>query len=1339
MAKVYGKRYEGREKWLFAELSKRYGATKVAALKTRYENGSGSEASATSSSGPSSKMNEHFSKPTGVSKPDQPKGGRQGHPRHPQFFHPPAPANIVDLSAGSTSVPPPVAVSQGSDTPIVPPAPEAEGPGTTAVSSDKTSRGQAARVSPRQRRSVGSIPPLATAPPSTPDPQATGEGVDVPTVSSSGPPMMTNTRPSLPLEEPARHVNKHPPPPPFQARRENTRLNNINNENTEPVGLRQRHNAPRSSSQDQKTADAERPGVSLEGLLKELYKKHQPDKLKNVSIVAKQYAGKERELVGLLKGKYGALSVKHLEENLEVLERAHIARMAGKGAGKKRGCVVRTISLVFWVSVVLYFSFGAVFVSVVVLDVWECHSLESDEQELETEECAPLKMELGTFTYEHVADYVSQSHPESCFCSEWKARESALFANLSGDELLNLVRLVPFSPESFGAPWIASVKEQVPSQEFYDSYAKPVVDVSLDIGSSVWSSVLELAGYDEASKQESEVVRGVVEDDKEDTPLMDVDGEQDAYSDSLEQTSEDVDNESLFSNIDADQVLTKDSEIEVDAGSAELPDTLVQVPVEEEIPVEEETVEVGEELQIDEVEVAGLGEVAVKDFAAVEEPAVAEEQIFSSVEDVASVAEESAAVDEENVSSVEGSMSEEEYITVGNSPVVSTPEDEEVGPDNVPGVEESELVDTSEELTETTAAETLVEDASVVDDFATVDKEDHFSADDMSKVEEPVVVENDSFAVSIIEEDSPVDSLDLVESEDSSDVEESEAVDTSEGLSEAADGEVTEIVVEDDAVVAVIVDNESVEENEDDAEVSVLSEDEVPDEAIDAVEQVHEAVVSEVSDSASVEGSEASVEKNTLSDDVVEVEVRQEGLDLSYPEMDEAKEDSLVEAIDVSSLAVEEASVSVVNSDEHVSPLETEREVVVESEDVSDDDALVESDTTSTDVDVAEPGSADVENETVEENFATSDLGMEALRDLNQESVFVVEDASSDSMDPSGVDEVQVLEDDDEADIEDVENEDDGSEELDAVIHVEAAVETASDEEETVTSDEGDVNDMVSEDAIVAEMEIEAELPSASSSELLADEESNSVPTEVLETISAKGSATDAVVENEEDADVGVNIKEDESAILDETETEISELMQEGDSVSESDDEVGEELLENEAEDVEEAAEELVDNADREAEDVAEVAEETEAEVASVDGVVSENSDVGNDEAELTTVREIEAEQSASEVGLLSEVADEESVAIEAAEVSVDANAASVDGISEAVDVADSEDVEDTDDTDFVNMESLKLPVDDGEPNDDDEEEEIAFMEELEDPEEVLRKAEQAAAAAAELATMESR
>ncbi|KAK1934440.1 hypothetical protein P3T76_011049 [Phytophthora citrophthora] len=1334
MAKVYGKRYEGREKWLFAELSKRYGAAKVAALKARYENGSGSETSATtSSSGPSGKTNEHTSKPTDVSKSDQPKSGRQGHPRPPQFFHPPAPAKSVDMSAGSAPVPPPAAVSESMDAPIAEADDSAEGSGTTAVSLEtKASPGEAARVSPRRRQSGGNVPPFTTASPSFPGPQGTGEGSKTSSVSLSGPPIMTTTRPSVPREEPARHVNKHPPPPPFQARRENTSLNDINNANAEPVGLRQRHNAPRPNAQDQKSAHVEPPVVTLEGLLKELYKKHQPDKLKNVSIVAKQYAGKERELVGLLKGKYGALSVKHLEENLEVLERAHVAHMASTGAGKKRGCVVRTISLVFWVSVVLYFSFGAVFVSFVVLDVWECHSLESDDQELEAEECAPLKKELETFTYEHVADYVSQSHPESCFCSEWKARESVLFANLSGDDLLNLVRLVPFSPESFGAPWIASVKEQVPSQEFYDSYAKPVVDVSLDVGSFVWSSVLELVGYDETSEQSSEVVRGgvVEDDDKEAAPLMDEDGERDMYSDSLEQTSGDVDDESLFSDVDEEHVLTKDSETEVEAGSAAMPETMAQVPVEEEIPVEVEVVQIDEELQIDEVEVAALDEVSVKDSVADEEPAIAEEQNFSLVEDVVSIAEESAIVDEENISSVEDVISEEESINVENknSPVAPTTEGEEVVPEDIlPGVEESELVDTSKELAEV-AVETLVEDDSNVEGSAIVDEEDVSSIEDViAKEEESVVMENESPVASVVEneEEAPVESIDLVEADDFPDVEESEVADDSEEPSEAADGEVTDTAAEGEvidtlaetsSVVTAIVENESVEEeDDDDAEVSVASEDEVSDEAVDTEEQVHEAVVEEVSDSASVEDSEVSVEKNALSDDVVEVEVRQEGLDLSYPETDE--KDSLAETVTASS--VEGGLESVASTDEDVSPLETEPELMVESDNISDDildksdtvDAVVDSkenlaSLSDTDVDVAEVESVDVaevesvdsENETAEEDLGKSDdLDTKASIDLSQESVSVVEEAASDSMAPTDVDEVQAFEDTDGADPGEAEVDDDrGDEELDAVMDVDAAVDTVSDEEEIVISDESDVSDMVSE----------AELPTGTSSDIddeepLSEESSDDMPAEVSETISDEGHDEAGSVSgvDEETSEVAASNDEDDAAIPADIETITSEVTLEEDGLSESDDEVAEALLErteNEAEGVGETSEELAENVDNEAEDVAdvvdvpsdmaaeegvEVEEVTEAgsEAASVDEMVSENAEDGNDDAESATPREIEAEPSVSEVGLFSELVGEESVAIEATEVSIDADAASVEEMGEAVDVVDSEEVESTD------------------------------------------------------------
>ncbi|KAL3664124.1 hypothetical protein V7S43_011008 [Phytophthora oleae] len=1317
MAKVYGKRYEGREKWLFAELSKRYGASKVAALKTRYENSSSSEASATSSSGSSDKMSDRSSKPTDVSKSDRPKAGRQGHPRHPQFFHPPTPANSVDVSAGNALGPPPASVSQDSDTPIAEADQDAEGSGTTAVSSDKASPGRAASVSPRQRRSGGNVPPFATAPPSFPGSEGTGEGNDTSTVGPSGPPVMNSSRPSIPREEPARQFNKHPPPPPFQARRENTSMNNINNDNAEPMGLRQRHNAPRPSAQGQKTDDAEPPAVTLEGLLKELYKKHQPDKLKNVSIVAKQYAGKERELVGLLKGKYGALSVKHLEENLEVLERAHVARMAGKGAGKKRSCVVRTVSLVFWVSVVLYFSFGAVFVSFVVLDAWECHSLDSDEQELESDECAPLKKELETFTYEHIADYVSQSHPDSCFCSEWKARESALFANLSGDDLMDLVRLVPFSPESFGALWIASVKEQVPSQEFYDSYAKPVVDVSLDVGSFLWSSVVELAGYDEASEPTSEAARDVVENDTESTPLMDEEVERDAYLESLEQASEVAGKESSLSDAEADNVLSED--VKVDAGSAAISDTLAQVPAEEEVLIEEEASKIDDALRIDETDVAAKDEVSLKDSAGDEESTTTEEEGFSSVEDVVSIVEESATVDEENASSAEDVISEEEEsVTVENksSSVASTFEDEEeatvesidpVEPENVPGAEETELVDTSEEpaeaaeaaddeVTETVAEDVSIED-SIVEESVTADEENASSAEDViSEEEESVTVENKSSSVASTfedEEEATVESIDPVEPENVPGAEETELVDTSEEPAEATDGAATETMAEDASVVVAIVDNDHVVVDDDDAEVSVASEGEVAGGSVDIVE--------DVSDAASVKSGELSGEKNAQSDDVVEVEVRQEGLDLLYPEMDEAKEDSTVEA---SSFAVEEASEPAVNTDGDESLHEAEPESVVESEDVSvdavDESHVVEEDlatSSATDVDVAEPASADVENATEEEELAESeDLDMEASPELSQDWMSVTEDAGSDLMDANDVDEVQVLEDNEGAETEEVEDdgseeEDESEEELDALIDVEVMV---FNEEGAVSSDKNDASVLVSEDTNVAEVAIEVELPTTSSSDIdgeepLSDESSESMPTEAFETISeedhnATGSVDD-VDEDEDDENVEVvaSNDEDESVVPVETEAVIFESMVEDDGVSESDDEAVEELAEktdNEAEGGEEVVGVSFDIelATEEGGEVGEpsVSSETEAESANVDGMVNEDADVGNDEAEVSTPREIKAEQSASEVDLFSELAGDESVAIEATEASVDADAASVEEISALVDLVDSEEVE---------------------------------------------------------------
>ncbi|KAF0690058.1 Aste57867_18531 [Aphanomyces stellatus] len=74
--------------------------------------------------------------------------------------------------------------------------------------------------------------------------------------------------------------------------------------------------------------------INLLFLLTDLYKNHQPDKLKDVKTIAKTYAGKEGQLIRLLKSKYGALSVKKLELHLPTLVQQHGAasQLPSKGA-----------------------------------------------------------------------------------------------------------------------------------------------------------------------------------------------------------------------------------------------------------------------------------------------------------------------------------------------------------------------------------------------------------------------------------------------------------------------------------------------------------------------------------------------------------------------------------------------------------------------------------------------------------------------------------------------------------------------------------------------------------------------------------------------------------------------------------------------------------------------------------------------------------------------------------------------------------------------------------------------------------------------------------------------
>ncbi|KAF1776934.1 hypothetical protein GQ600_24894 [Phytophthora cactorum] len=1318
MATVYGKRYAGREKWLFAELTKRYGAAKVAALKARYESGTAASTPKNSSDN-SGKQDGHAAKSSDSS--SRLKAGRQGHPRHPQFFHPPTPASNVDLSAE-----------------------EAEGAGTPPSPTGKVST---------TRAPPGTPPPVAGPLPSFPTQQETGESKNAATTDRDGPSKMNGPPPPPPVHQTKPTDPFNQPPPPLQTGTETS--------NAAPLGLRQRHNASGPSARAQKNAGAEAPAVTLEGLLKELYRNHQPDKLKNVSIVAKQYAGKERELVGLLKGKYGALSVKRLEENLEVLEHSHRARIGGKSAGKKRGCFVRTISLMFWLSVLLYFSFGAVFVSFVVLDAWECRAFDNDEQELESaEECVPLKEELKTFTYERVADYMGQSHSDGCFCSEWKSRENALFTNLSGDDLVNLARLVPFSPDSFGMPWIASVKEQAPSQEFYDSYAKPVVDLSLDVGSFVWSSVLELAGYGDVSEVKSQTVEDVVENDiadvpslddnderDADTPSLDDERESDANASSLDRAVEEADSENFVTEKDSDDNFAEETEAGHLTEKTEADDVFVPS---EDIPVEEEALKFDDELQID-----GTGITEKEDMT--EEDAVEEESFSFAPE-----------------------AGYEQHATMESTDVVES--------EDIASVEEPESVDAN------------VESA------------------DAEKTEMTESLTEDDVVITPVEETESVDAADADETG------------------------VTEALTEDDLVVDPVEETESI--GGDDGEVSSSTEAEVVDITVDAAEDVPEAAA---------EGNEESLgEENAAeSDDVVEIEVLQEGVDLSYAETvtDATEEELTAESSDVSSSTLDDEVEPVPDVGEDISSRlnEAEAEMNVESESVSVDsleeselvadaaeevltmprpaDAVVEETESTSDVDVTSEVT-DVEVENVEEEAVHSaELEIDVVPDLSEKGPdAVTEGVASELSIPADIVEVPVLGSEGETEIEEVEIEA-GEDEFDAVIQgeVEAEEETVNDEEEVVVSEEDRAHVVVEEEAMVepeseqasSSNDVDAAEPSfeensvsvsnedakVTNDEGKDDEESVTAPATMMGFLSGDADAN----LDEEDAEVASSSDEDESAVPAEAEALIHELEQKED-VPEVVDETVVAELNNEAFELKEGIDE-VSSVSAEIEPVAMDADEVDTELVFpsendaeiLEGVVDEEAEVDNGNAESNTLSAIEVERPAYEVDVVSEV-DVESVAIEATEALVEEGFVPAEEIEDAENIAGSgadnkavvhisdepeapvvdqmPEVAKTDGTDkssklpvdamdakaLSNLnsdevganagraesvkESVRSPVDaeivnlangvDDDDADTEEDEEIAFMEDLEDPEEVLRMAEQAAAAA-EFSTMESR
>ncbi|ETI55146.1 hypothetical protein F441_02128 [Phytophthora nicotianae CJ01A1] len=559
-------------------------------------------------------------------------------------------------------------------------------------------------------------------------------------------------------------------------------------------------------------------------------------------------------------------------------------------------------------------------------------------------------------------------------------------------------------------------------------------------------------------------------------------------------------------------------------------------------------------------------------------------------------------------------------------------------------------------------------------------------------------------------------------------VEETESVNANVEPADVDMAEVTETTPKDDSVLAPVTETEFVDSDDD--EFSASTKADAVNAMVDVVEEASDATVEDADNTESLD------EENAMeSDDVVEVEVLQEGVDLSYTETvsDTNQEELTAESIEIFSSAledelepvdIEEDASSELSEAEAEKPVESENVAVEspESETDSAEDTVIIPSIADTVVEVKELSSdADVLTEATdgemeraeEESVRSEELELNVEPDLNEEEpdtvvVSVDVDEAPVVQSENGDEVASTLSEENEVEVE--------NNELDVVVEVEVETTANNDEGEMSASDE----DHGDEEVIV---ELDSELPSSSNDvdvvEPLSEEGSVGVSNEGAEVANDVSNdeepvaAPVAVVESlSEDADVKSDeedAEENGSAIPVEVEASVPQLDLEEVVATVADETVVHELeeaLENEASEQKEDLEEGL-SASAEIESVVVEGDEEDAvpdsffenDVESVEVVLDEEAD---GDAEASTFSAVEEEQSASEVGEFSEQG-EESVVIEATEASIEADTdapdATEDGTEEIEDVenaafAATEDVETLagDDTESAIVAEEELP-----------------------------------------------
>lgn len=435
MAHVYAKRYQGRESWLFTELSKRYSNDKVAALKDRFaECAQTSDISSAEKDGRRSMyelssalkvaMDQDIRLPSETIEPLSENATDSSPTRR----------STQTVSSNARKLP----LHRATMTPL------SHALAMTVHSPDAL---KTTSEEPKKTEEVSS--------PSIENPVCEMNKIldskDEDTFAST--PVAKNPQENLDTESKLA-ANR---PPPLQPATNNSLVNSkaspivrqgelSRGTISPPTGSPMVITKELSSSPRKKSSIRQYPtcSITLEALLRDLYRSHEPNELRNVQHVADEFRGNERELIAVLKSKYGALSVKRLEENLATLEK--LAQAHSRRQNQKRFRAWKMGAKVVLAAVA---GIASCAVGIGLVHSQLCHD-RSQHPEPEQRGNGPsclIPADL-TFGIDRAISECSMTPVDAmnAFCTEWTNREESWLTTHSMTDALELLKALPFSP-----------------------------------------------------------------------------------------------------------------------------------------------------------------------------------------------------------------------------------------------------------------------------------------------------------------------------------------------------------------------------------------------------------------------------------------------------------------------------------------------------------------------------------------------------------------------------------------------------------------------------------------------------------------------------------------------------------------------------------------------------------------------------------------------------------------------------------------------------------------------------------------------------------------------------